>query len=85
VNGKEREALFPSELDDEDRWHIRMVFQETVVPRLYKMGARVGVVNCSFAGKQYGSWNVRFESAGGGFEIVDFEFDEDADGIDLDL
>ena len=70
-------------LDDEDRIHITEVFHEDVVPRLMKMDARIGNINCEFAGEQYRNWVIEFRSNRSGFEIVDFEYDEDSRGINL--
>ena len=42
-------------------------------------------LNCEFAGEQYRNWNIRFKSVGSGFDIVEFEYDEEGCGIDLDL
>ena len=75
----------PEELDDECRVHIRMVFDEKVVPKLKKLDARLGTIDCSFAGENYRNWVIQFKSVGSDFEIVDFEYDEDADSLDLDL
>jgi hypothetical protein len=73
------------ELSDEDQEQIRAVFHEEVVPKLMKLGARLGSLSCEFAGEQFRNWTVQFKSARNGFEIVDFEYDEDGAGIDLDL
>jgi hypothetical protein len=48
------------------------------------MDARIGTFNCDFAGDQYKNWNIYFKSKGPGFEIVDFEYDEDSYGFSLD-
>ncbi|MFH1351381.1 MAG: hypothetical protein ABII26_10675 [Pseudomonadota bacterium] len=73
------------DLTDEDQEHIRMVFNEEVAPKLARLDARLGTLNCEFAGEQYRNWAIQFKSAGSGFDIVDFEYDEEGDGIDLDL
>ncbi len=73
------------ELDDDDRDLIRDIFIEEIIPKLRKLDARLGNLNCDFAGEQYRNWNIVFRSSGTGFEIVDFEYDEDSDGMDLDL
>lgn len=72
-------------LDEEDKEHIRILFQEEIVPKLTRLGARTGTLNCTFAGERYQNWNVRFQSSGPGFEITEFEYDEDSETIDLDL
>ena len=73
------------ELDDDAQEHIRTAFQDEVVPKLQRLDARLGMLECSFAGERYQNWVVQFKSVGSDFEIVDFEYDEDADSIDLDL
>jgi hypothetical protein len=72
-------------LSDEDKDHIREVFREEIMPRLVKLHARLGNICCDFAGPEYRKWTVQFTSRGEDFEIVDFEYDEDGVGIDLDL
>jgi hypothetical protein len=72
------------ELSDDDRAHITDVFFEVVTEKLTKMHARIGTLNCDFAGEQYSNWNLHFRSIGSGFEIVDFEYDEDSYGFSLD-
>jgi hypothetical protein len=73
------------ELSDEDQEQIRAVFHEEVVPKLVKLGARLGSLSCEFAGEPFRNWTIQFKSVGDDFEIVDFEYDEDGAGIDLDL
>ena len=73
------------ELSDDDQEHIRAVFHEEVVPKLVKLDARLGSLSCEFAGKQFRNWTIQFKSVGDDFEIVDFEYDEDGAGIELDL
>lgn len=73
------------QLSDEDQEHIRDVFEADMVPKLAGLGARLGMLNCGFAGERYRYWSLRFRSAGSGFEIVEFEYDEEGDGIDLDI
>jgi hypothetical protein len=72
-------------LTDEDKAHIRGMFQEEIVPRLVKLHARRGNICCDFAGPEYRKWIIRFTSRGEDFDIVDFDYDEDGVGIDLDL
>jgi hypothetical protein len=74
-----------TELSDEDRAHIREVFDEEMVPKLKNSHARLGMLNCDFAGEQYKFWNIQFKSVGSGFDIVEFEYDEEGCGIDLEL
>lgn len=75
----------PRELRDEDLHHTRAAFHERLVPKLIKLDARIGTLSCEFAGKQYKNWTIQFRSVGSDFEIVDFEYDEGAGNIDLDL
>ncbi len=74
-----------SELDQDDLVHIESVFQEDVVPKLRRYHARNGVLGCDFAGRAYAGWMLLFTSAGKGFTITGFEYDENGAGIDLDL
>ncbi|MGD8229557.1 MAG: hypothetical protein PVH82_18165 [Desulfobacteraceae bacterium] len=73
------------ELSDDDQAHIRTLFHEEVEPKLMKLGARLGTLSCEFAGARFKNWTVRFRSVGNDFEIVEFEYDKDGAGIDLDL
>jgi len=70
-------------LAEDDRMHILQVFDEDVVPRLMRMDARIGNLNCAFAGKEYRNWVVEFKTNRSGFEIVDFEYDETSRTIPL--
>ena len=80
VNGHPKPHLHEDEKD-----YIREIFFEDVVPKLRSLHARRGNLNCGFAGDKYKPWSIRFESTGSGFDIVDFEWDEDGSGMDLDL
>jgi len=71
------------ELDDDDKARIADVFDEDIVPRLMIMHARSGNINCDFAGAEYKNWVVEFRSTRSGFEIVDFEYDEDSRSFEL--
>ena len=73
------------ELSDEDRVHIREVFYDEIVPKLKNSHARLGNLNCDFAGEQYKYWNIQFKSAGSDFDIVEFEYDEEGCGLDLEM
>ena len=73
------------ELTDEERVHLRGLFDTEVVPKLVRLQARTGNIGCEFAGPRYQNWQIHFRSRGNDFEIVDFEYDEEACGIDLDL
>ena len=50
------------QLDDEDRTFLSDLFYEEIVPKLRKLGARLGTVSCEFAGTPYKNWNIRFDS-----------------------
>ena len=73
------------DLDDDDRTLIVEIFFSDVVPKLVKLHARNGILNCDFAGGQYRNWIIYFASRGSDFEITGFEYDEDSYGMDLDL
>jgi len=72
-------------LSDEEKGHITDLFYEQIVPKLIRFHARNGVVGCDFAGFRYRHWQIQFKSRGNDFEIVDFEYDEEGCGIDLDI
>ena len=84
MNGEQTQIDLKSELDDEDKVYITEIFFEKIVAKLKRMDARIGTLNCDFAGDQYKNWNIQFKSKGPGFEIVDFEYDEDSYGFSLD-
>ena len=71
------------DIDEEDRTIIEEVFAEKMIPKLRFLNARIGTLNCEFAGKQYGNWIVHFRSSGDDFRIVEFEYDPDTSGLDL--
>ena len=73
------------DLDDEDKAFIVEIFFSDIVPKLSKLHARNGILNCEFADGKYKNWIVYFRSRGTGFEITEFEYDEDSYGMDLDL
>ncbi len=73
------------QLSDEERDLLREIFFDQVVPKLIRLNARTGVIGCEFAGPRYCNWQIRFKSRGSDFDIVEFEYDEEATGIDLDL
>lgn len=74
-----------SELDEDDLAVIRDVFEEKITPKLRRHHARMGTLSCEFAGRVYAGWMLRFRSTGNDFEIIDYEYDQDGDGLDLDL
>ncbi|MFC1534242.1 hypothetical protein ACFLZG_03240 [Thermodesulfobacteriota bacterium] len=73
------------ELDDDERVYITDLFYGEIVPKLRRLDARQGTLNCEFAGKRYKNWNIRFRSVGSDFDIEEFEYDEDSVGLELDL
>jgi hypothetical protein len=73
------------ELDEEEQDHIRAVFDDEVVPKLVRLNARLGTLSCGFAGQEFEHWTIEFRSKGDHFEIVSFEYDEEAVSIDLGL
>jgi uncharacterized protein YhdP len=72
-------------LNMEERMHILDRFHQEIVPKLEKLHARLGTVNCDFAGEQFAKWSIRFRSSGSSFQVEDLEYDEDACGLELDL
>jgi hypothetical protein len=80
---KKTHTDFQPELDDDDKAFITEIFFEQMVTKLLKANARIGTLNCDFAGNQYKHWNIHFKSKGPGFEIVDFEYDSDSCGFSL--
>jgi hypothetical protein len=85
MTGKKTHTDLQHELDDDDKVFITEIFFEEVIAKLKRIDARIGTLNCDFAGDQYKNWNIYFKSKGPGFEIVDFEYDEDSYGFSLDL
>ena len=82
---KDTEEKIKYSLNDDDKAHISEIFYDVIVPKLRKLNARLGNLSCEFAGEQYINWNLNFRSAGSDYVIVDFDYDEDGAGIDLDL
>ncbi|MFP4037982.1 MAG: hypothetical protein ACLFUE_10710 [Desulfobacteraceae bacterium] len=72
-----------TELSDEDRIRIKEAFEELMVPKLRAYHARIGSLGCDFAGPEYADWIACFRSSADGYEIIDFEYDPDARGLDL--
>ena len=85
MNDREQVNPILYELDDEDKAYIADIFSEIMVPKLTKHHARIGTISCEFAGERYKNWCLQFKSVGSGFDIVEFEYDEEGDSIDLDL
>ena len=71
------------ELTEDDKSLINEAFLEEVAPKLQELDARTGVLNCEFAGAAYKNWTITFRSRRSGFEIVDFEYDEESCEIPL--
>jgi hypothetical protein len=83
---RQKEDMNPThELEEEDKDHIRAVFDDKVVPKLVRLNARLGNLSCAFAGKDFEHWTIEFRSKGNDFEIVSFEYDEEVHSLDLDL
>ena len=85
VESEGQSRVINLELKDEEKDHIRAVFFDDIAPKLTKLHARIGTISCEFAGSQYRKWMIQFKSRGSDFEILSFEYDEDAGSIDLDL
>ena len=85
MNRKQNNTPLITDLEEDHKLHIMEVFMEQVAPKLRRLQARMGTIGCDFAGEQYANWAVRFRESGSDFEIVAFEYDEEACGIDLDL
>ena len=71
------------DIDENDKSFIIEVFNEKMVPKLRFLNARIGTLNCDFAGEQFGNWIIHFRSIGDDFRIVDFEYDDETAGLDL--
>ena len=84
MNHKPKDFIL-KELNEDAQTHIANLFYKDIVPKLKKLNARLGTLNCEFAGEIYKHWNLRFRSIGSDFAIEEFEYDEDGIGIDLDL
>ena len=83
MNKKEIQNHLKDALHEDDKLHITEVFHDDVEPRLMRMNARAGNINCEFAGEQYKNWVIEFKSTRYGFEIVDFEYDENSRSFEL--
>jgi hypothetical protein len=84
TNKAEKDAIL-CELNEADKVHITEIFLEKIAPKLHKLDARIGVLNCDFAGQRYKHWNARFRSVREDFKIVEFEYDEDGSGVSLNI
>ena len=73
------------ELNGNDKIQITELFEEIVMPKLIKLDARVGTINCGFAGEKYQNWNISFKSIGSDLIITEFEYDEEGFSVDFDL
>jgi len=71
------------QLTEDDRFNIMQIFSEEIIPKLRRMHAKIGTLNCDFAGDQYSHWNLLFESRRNDFVIVGFEYDADSNCFDL--
>jgi hypothetical protein len=72
-----------TDINENDKAVIAEVFAEKMIPKLRFLNARIGTLNCEFAGRQYGNWIVHFRSSGDDFRIVEYEYDPDTSGLDL--
>ena len=70
-------------IDENDKTLITEVFTEKMIPKLRFLNARIGTLNCEFAGKKYSNWILHFRSSGDDFKIVEFEYDPDTSVLDL--
>ena len=82
-NEPKAEAL--QELNVDDEALIMDLFYERMVPLLERADARIGTLNCRFAGDVYRHWNLHFCSAGSSFQVKGLEYDEASDELSLDL
>lgn len=73
------------EISEDDKFQIRAAFSEIVVPRLRRLDARTGALNCEFAGSEFKNWIVHFRSSGADFVITEFEYDETSVHVELEL
>lgn len=80
-----KEKNTPHYLDDNAKLIIEEVFHDKMVPKLTGLGARLGNINCGFAGSEYDNWSITFKSSGSDFYIDGFEYDEDGTSFDFDL
>jgi len=71
------------ELTEDEKFQIMTSFSEEVVPKLKKLNARIGSLNCTFAGPQFSNWLIHFRETRSDFEITEFEYDEDSRDLDL--
>ncbi|MFH1241969.1 MAG: hypothetical protein V1689_06345 [Pseudomonadota bacterium] len=85
MTGQRQDIAIKYDLDDDDKARIREIFFEEMVKKLIRLDARIGILNCEFAGEEYSNWTLRFREAGSGFEIVDFEYDENSRSFSLGL
>lgn len=85
MKSERNQVNLSKELTEEEKERIRAIFHNQVVPKLVRLDARIGTISCEFAGEQYKNWTIQFRSVGSDFDIVEFEYDKDAEGMDLDL
>ena len=48
------------DIDEDEKLFLSELFQEEIVPKLTRLGARLGTINCGFAGDKYQKWNICF-------------------------
>ena len=78
---KQRDMI--EELTEDDKVQIMTAFLEDIVPKLKKLNARIGALNCAFAGPQYRNWLLHFRETCADFEITEFEYDKNSRDLDL--
>lgn len=71
------------ELTENEKFEIMTAFSEKVAPKLKKLNARIGTLNCAFADPRYANWLIHFRETRSDFEITAFEYDEDSRDLDL--
>lgn len=76
--GRSLQLMPKTVLEEEDKIYLTQRFEEEIVPRLKKYQARVGSIGCEFAGEEYSPWLIHFRAKGMDFEILEFEYDENA-------
>ena len=85
MTNKEKQDVIFWELNEAEKIHITEIFLEKIAPKLHKLDARIGVLNCDFAGERYKKWNARFRSVREDFQIVEFEYDEEGSGFSFNI
>lgn len=67
-------------LTQQEKDYIKEVFYREMVPKLRLWNAKIGTLNCKFAGEKYSNWTLLFrQTRGSDFDIVGFEYDFGSD------